>query len=234
MIDVSPLVETRGQLLFKLASDESLLSTNEPAELVGDPAPDLYVCLADGRLRVWWASRVPHAMRILFQDALGANVVTEEAVFDAGRRLAAVMKTDVSVESGPAFRFKDTTSQLSGETILITAENLDVIAGFPYIFKNLDPLSPCLVRVADGVAVSVCRTVRRFGMYVECGVDTLPGYEGHGYGSAVVHDWGAVARQRGLVPLYSTQWANKASRGVARRLGLIQYATDISITFEKS
>ncbi|MDQ3856704.1 MAG: GNAT family N-acetyltransferase, partial [Chloroflexota bacterium] len=33
----------------------------------------------------------------------------------------------------------------------------------------------------------------------------------------------------GKVPLYSTSWDNSASQAVARKLGLVQYATDLSL-----
>ena len=36
-------------------------------------------------------------------------------------------------------------------------------------------------------------------------------------------------RAMGRLPLYSTSWGNTASQAVARRLGAVQYAVDLSI-----
>jgi hypothetical protein len=35
-------------------------------------------------------------------------------------------------------------------------------------------------------------------------------------------------RRENRIPLYSTSWDNAASRGVARRLGLVLYGADLS------
>jgi hypothetical protein len=45
-----------------------------------------------------------------------------------------------------------------------------------------------------------------------------------------VAGWAAAMRQRGVIPLYSTSWANVASQGVARKLGMVCYGDDWSIT----
>lgn len=227
------LVELRGPLLFKLDDDGKLLSTNEPAERIGDPAPDLYGCLAEGRLRTWYGSQMTAKLVAYFQAALGATAVTEEKVFAASRLLSARQNCAVTVDAGPAFRCEHAALAPSGDTVLVTSAHLELVKPFPYLYKNYEQLSPCLVRIVDGETVAVCRTVRRFRTYVECGVDTLRGYEGRGYGTAVVRDWCVAVLQRGLVPLYSTQWQNLASRAVARKLKMTQYATDISIWLDR-
>lgn len=63
----------------------------------------------------------------------------------------------------------------------------------------------------------------------EAGVETLAGYRGRGYATRVVAAWAAAVRERGRISLYSTSWDNLASRGVARRLGLVLYGSDLSI-----
>ena len=58
---------------------------------------------------------------------------------------------------------------------------------------------------------------------------TLEGYRGRGDAAAVVSGWAAAVREGGKTPLYSTSWDNEASKGVARKLGLVLYGTDLSI-----
>ncbi len=41
--------------------------------------------------------------------------------------------------------------------------------------------------------------------------------------------WASATRATGQIPLYSTSWDNHASRAVARELGLVQYAADLSL-----
>jgi hypothetical protein len=42
--------------------------------------------------------------------------------------------------------------------------------------------------------------------------------------------WARAVRALGAEPLYSTSWQNAASRAVARKLGLVLYGTDLSIS----
>jgi hypothetical protein len=42
----------------------------------------------------------------------------------------------------------------------------------------------------------------------------------------VVAGWAAAVRAEGRLPLYGTSWANRASRGIARNLGLVLYGED--------
>ncbi|HZS91689.1 MAG TPA: GNAT family N-acetyltransferase, partial [Chloroflexota bacterium] len=46
---------------------------------------------------------------------------------------------------------------------------------------------------------------------------------------AVVAGWARAIRASGRIPLYSTSWDNHASQAVARKLGLVQYGTDLSL-----
>jgi predicted GNAT family acetyltransferase len=54
-------------------------------------------------------------------------------------------------------------------------------------------------------------------------------YRRQGYASAPVLAWARAVRMRGLVPLYSTSWQNTASRALARKIGLFQFANDLHI-----
>jgi hypothetical protein len=46
----------------------------------------------------------------------------------------------------------------------------------------------------------------------------------------VVAAWARAIRESGGEPLYSTSWDNKASRGVARKLGLLLYGEDLHLS----
>ena len=84
--------------------------------------------------------------------------------------------------------------------------------------------APCMALVVDGNAIAVCCTARRGKRAAEAGVETQEDFRQRGHATAVVSAWARRIRNEGLVPLYSTSWENTASRGVAARLGLIQYA----------
>ena len=80
-----------------------------------------------------------------------------------------------------------------------------------------------------GHPVSVCFCARRTAAAAEAGVETAAAFRGRGYGPRVVTAWAAAVRSQGLVPIYSTGWENNASRAVARKLGLVPFATDFAV-----
>jgi predicted GNAT family acetyltransferase len=63
----------------------------------------------------------------------------------------------------------------------------------------------------------------------EAGVETIERFRGRGYGTTSVVAWAAAIRREGRVPLYSTEWENKASRALASSLGLVCYGEDLHI-----
>jgi hypothetical protein len=136
--------------------------------------------------------------------------------------------TAVSGSGGPAFSFGDQIPTPSG-TLLVDRSNTSVLEQFAWLMAEIDERQPCFAVVRDGIAVSICISARRTKRAAEAGVDTLEAYRGHGYATAVTSAWALAVRAEGLTPLYSTGWENAASRGVARRLGLIQYGADWSV-----
>ena len=82
----------------------------------------------------------------------------------------------------------------------------------------------------DNVAVSVCYSSRLTERVAHAGVETLEGYWGRGHATAVVAGWARAVRAMGRIPVYGTTWDNLASQGVARKLGLICYGTELSVT----
>ena len=85
----------------------------------------------------------------------------------------------------------------------------------------------------EGHVVSVCFCARRFNTAAEelgccerngngrfVGVDSFTSFAG----------WALAVRASGRTPLYSTSWSNDASLAVARKLGLVAYASAWSIS----
>ena len=99
-----------------------------------------------------------------------------------------------------------------------------------WLADELKVRSPIMAIVVDGMAVSVCFGARSTSDASEAGVETLPEHRGRRYAGAVTAAWADAVRRQGRIPLYSTSWTNHASRRVAARLALTQYATDFHIT----
>jgi predicted GNAT family acetyltransferase len=115
--------------------------------------------------------------------------------------------------------------------VQLTNVNLDLAReSFSWLYHDLKGWQPGFVAVQDGIAVSACYSSRIGSEAAEAGVDTLAEYRGHGYASDVTAAWAAAVRASGRIPLYSTSWGNVASQGVARRLGLILYGADLSLS----
>jgi predicted GNAT family acetyltransferase len=86
--------------------------------------------------------------------------------------------------------------------------------------------SPVLAVVEAGHAVSVCFCARRSDVAAEAGLQTAEAFRGRGFGTRVTAAWALAIRASGRIPLYSTSWTNGASLAVARKLGLVAYASD--------
>ncbi len=90
--------------------------------------------------------------------------------------------------------------------------------------------SPVLAIVEDGYPVSVCFCARRSDAAAEAGLETAEAFRGRGFGPRVTAAWALAIRATGRVPLYSTTWTNDASLSVARKLGLVAYASTWSLS----
>ena len=85
--------------------------------------------------------------------------------------------------------------------------------------------TPIVALVEEGYPTSVCFCARRSDIAAEAGLETAVGFRGRGLGSRVAAAWALEVRASGRVPLYSTSWSNGASLAVARKLGLLAYAS---------
>ncbi len=134
------------------------------------------------------------------------------------------------VWTGPAFHLPPDLAG-SDRAVMITPANAAVLS--PYLDEwsgDVSPHIPMLGVLVEGLAVSVCCSVRVTRQAHEAGVETHPDFRGRGHATDATREWGRVVRELGAIPLYSTSWANHASRALARKLGLMQFGADLHIS----
>lgn len=228
------LLEMQIEALFTHDDRGRIVAINEPE---GGPAPRFFF----GRTSEGNLWRVRHdvsgetaraleelAMREAVHDDLRAAPGNLDAMVGAlGRNQDATID-----DAGPAYRFPDDLPMPGGVT-RITRANLHLlgrmVADLEDVDREFERGEPCLVIVVEGMAVALCYSARLTDRAAEAGVETLEPYRGRGYASTVVAAWARAVRGTGRTPLYSTSWDNLASQAVARKLGLIQYGSDLSV-----
>lgn len=230
--------ELHLETLFLRDARGRIVSTNEPR-----PSPGPLFALVRGVDACAWAvhATVPDALarRLdeLAQDetperdfeapphhaaqyrALLAPIVADE---NAGRR-------ELALFDGPAFAFPASLPPVQG-TVLIDDERLLMrhFRGWE-IGEIAAGCGPMAAILDDGYPVSICFSARRTDVAAEAGLETAAPFRRRGYGARVTAAWAHAVRAGGRTPLYSTAWSNLASRAVARRLGLILYASNWSL-----
>jgi hypothetical protein len=133
------------------------------------------------------------------------------------------------ITSGPGFKFPDEIAH-SADTTLV--DRLDLLErNFRgWIEAEIPWCSPIVAVMDDSYPVSVCFcATRNSAPAVEAGVETAAAFRGRGFAARVTAAWACAIRASGRIPLYSTSWSNAASLAVARKLGLVQYASDWSL-----
>ncbi len=144
---------------------------------------------------------------------------------------------------GPVFRFpaKIVEPVAGPEALPLVSVRLGkeslLEESFADTLSELDARQPCVAAVENGRAVSLCYAARPLDVagsapcaVAEAGVETVAGHRGRGHAPRVVAAWGRAVREMGGEPIYSTGWDNKASRAVARDLGLVLYGEDLSFS----
>ena len=232
--DLRPL-EIRVDALFTHDARGRIGYANEPG---GDRAPRFFLGrTGEGNLWRFRDDLAEDAVREL--DRLAAAEPVPDDLRAEPRNLGAfreVLRADrelPAIGAGPAYRFPDELPVPANVT-RITRANVhllrrwlgwDLDASAPEVEEG----GPRLAAIEDGAAVSICFCARLTARAAEAGVETVEAYRGRGYAPAVVAAWAHAVREMGRIPLYSTAWDNLASRAVARKLGLIQYGTDLSL-----
>jgi hypothetical protein len=227
----------RSEVLFTQDDEGRLLETREPHAAV---APRFYLGRSlHGNVWRFRADLDSESVRDL------ARLAAREAPLAAGglppERIQAfrdvlTRRAPVRAEyRGPAFRFPVALLSTPGGDIpwdgmleidASTRERLR--EDFVEWMEEIPQRCPCVVVEEAGRVVSLCCNARALGgRGAEAGVETLEASRGRGHAVRVVLGWARAAAANGLHPFYSTSWDNVASRGVARRLGLIQVGEDL-------
>jgi len=133
-------------------------------------------------------------------------------------------------ESGPVYWFASAVVP-AAQPVTIDAANAHLLhGGLEDWLPDVPHRRPMVAMVEDGRAVSVCASVRITEQTHEAGVETLAACRGRGHAVNAVAGWAQQVRQRGVDKIfYSTSWSNRASQGVADRLGLAMLGTDFSV-----
>jgi hypothetical protein len=133
------------------------------------------------------------------------------------------------INSGPAFTFPDRIPHSSDVALIDKLEMLErYFRG--WVADEIPWRAPIVAVMDSGYPVSVCFCATRSSENtVEAGLETAAAFRGRGFAPRVTAAWASAIRASGRIPLYSTSWTNSASRAVARKLGLIQYAVDWTI-----
>lgn len=139
----------------------------------------------------------------------------------------------LQVERGPAFVFPAASEPSGGAALLLDPHDVATVPELAWVHEAKPAEHPLAVaRNERDEVVAVCHSARSTGAGAEAGVETALAYQGRGLAGEVVRVWAEAVRGQGRLPLYSTDWANSASRAVARKLGLVMYGEDCRIDIE--
>ncbi len=229
VIDDLALMKLRAEIDFTYDAGGRMLLTGEPCVEARRPAPRFTIGRARGGHTAHFGATLPDTTVRELQQFIDELSPVEALRFPEAT-LGTLREILGGRESGggPVYRFPEEISS-SGDAILLTQANRErAKETFPWLFEEVADWQPCFVVIQDGAAVSACYSSRIGPLAAEAGVDTLAAFRGRGYAAAVTAAWGSEIRAMGRIPIYSTSWSNLASQGVARRVGLELFGTDVT------
>ncbi len=169
--------------------------------------------------------------RLAAEEPVATDLRDRPRTYDRIRALLGSHAPITGAWRGPAYHFPDAPLVPPDGVVRVTRANGELLRpAFADLIPELDWRQPCLAVVEGGAAVSVCFSSRNHPRAAEAGVETIEAARGRGHAARAVTGWAAAVRAEGRIPLYSTSWDNLASQGVARRLGLVLYGADLSLT----
>jgi hypothetical protein len=167
-------------------------------------------------------SRLAGAERLAPLDGLPERMATMREHLEAYAPV-------VTVWHGPAFHFPEELPQPGPTVRRVEPAQLRGAVSFPWLRVGAERRGPVFAAFDGAQVVAIAHAATGPGQAVEAGVETLPSHRGRGLAGDVVAAWATAIRAEGRIPLYSTSFANRASRAVARKLGLIRYGTDLHL-----
>jgi hypothetical protein len=132
--------------------------------------------------------------------------------------------------SGPAFIFPDALDTTSDVVAVHDERTLECNFRGWKVGEIAAGRAPVMAIAEDGYPVSICFCARRSDVAAAAGLETAASFRGRGLAPRVVAAWARAVRATGRAPLYSAAWTNLASLAVARKLGLVPYATFWSVS----
>jgi len=233
------LIDIQVSTLFVCDADGRLWYIREPGyeESELDPAPRFFM----GRTlkgNIWrFRHDLPVALLCELEqlcriESIAVNLADQSHNATAIRAALNAHAPITIEERGPAYLIPEVISATVNVVLISEANAHFLETNFSWTLTSRSGfrIGPLTAAVVQGSAVSICHCARLTPWAAEAGVETAEAFRGQGYASAVVAGWASAVRQRGLVPLYSTSWENVASQGVARKLGMVLYGEDWSIT----
>jgi len=223
--NISPMdmMKIQAETLYTMDNQKRLLSINEPD---GGQAPALFIGISSVGQCSYYHEQLPFTLI----EELGCDAELPLDVAKLIRRVE-TFKPVKSVWMGPAYTFPETCGEWNPNVQLIESHRTFLLEEhFPDLIEHLHEKMPVAAYVIEDSAVAVCCSARVSQQGAEASLYTAPNFRGQGYAVEAVKCWQYHVRESGRIPIYSTSWDNIASQAVARKLGLIQFGVDFSVT----
>jgi hypothetical protein len=217
------MMKIQADTLYTMDDRNRLLSINEPD---GGKAPALFIGITSAGQCSYYHAQLPFTLI----EELGCVSGLPLDISKLIRRVETYNPVE-GVWMGPAYAFPEKCGEWHPNVQLIESYRTFLLAEhFPDLIERLHEKMPVAAYVIEDSAVAVCCSARVSKQGTEASLYTAPGFRGHGYAVEAVKCWQHHVKKNGRIPIYSTSWDNVASQTVARKLGLIQFGVDFSIT----
>ncbi|MFC9707439.1 GNAT family N-acetyltransferase [Paenibacillus sp. NPDC056933] len=217
------MMKIQADTLYMMDDQHRLLSINEPD---GGQAPALFIGITSAGQCSYYHEQLPSNLI----NELGCDA---ELPLDISKLIQRVgtFRPVKSVWMGPAYTFPEKCGEWHPNVQLIGNHcTFRLEEHFPELIEQLHEKMPVAAYVIEDSAVAVCCSARVSAQGAEASLYTAPSFRGQGYAAEAVKCWQVHVKESGRIPIYSTSWDNIASQTVARKLGLIQFGVDFSIT----
>ncbi|WP_440117951.1 GNAT family N-acetyltransferase [Paenibacillus sp. QZ-Y1] len=225
MSNISPMdmMKIQADTLYTMDDQKRLLRINEPD---GGQAPALFIGITSAGSCSYYHEQLPSTLI----EELGCESGLSLDIPKLIRRVE-TFKPIKSVWMGPAYTFPENCGKWHAKVQLIDRHRAFLLSEhFPELIERLHEKMPVAAYVMQDSAIAVCCSARVSTQGAEASLYTAPDFRGQGYAAEAVKCWQHHVKESGRIPIYSTSWDNTASQTVARKLGLIQFGVDFSIT----